>query len=161
MISFAMHSVHNSFSFQLPISLMELVLSLQHLYSFLSRYQSADSLCWLWYVFVDVFVGLISIFMRFNARASIIKMASTSSNKVQEFKEYIANRIRIWTEELLLQHFQQSGHDVQRCIPWCEGQGRLSYAGHRLASTPNEVVNCSSMVAIPMQNKKEILNNKR
>ena len=39
--------------------------------------------------------------------------------------------------------------------------GQLSYAGHRLASTPNQVLNRSCMVAIPMQNKKEILNNER
>ena len=36
------------------------------LINFLSRHQSAETLCWLWYVVV---VGLISIFMRSNAHA--------------------------------------------------------------------------------------------
>ena len=44
--------------------------------SFLSRHRSAETLCWLWYVVVVV--GLISIFMRSNAHALELKMASTS-----------------------------------------------------------------------------------
>ena len=74
------------------------------------------------------------------------------------------NRIRMVPpriEALLLQQFQQNGHDGQRCIPCFKGPGRLSYAGHSLASTPNKVLKRSCMVAIPMQNKKEILNNER
>ena len=88
---------------------------------------------------------------------------------MQEFKEYRdGNRIKtvpLRTEELLLQYFQRSGHDGQRRIPRCEGPGRpLSYTGHSIADTqltPNQVLNRSCMVAIPMQNKREILNNER
>ena len=66
-----------------------------------------------------------------------------------------ARKVPLRTKELLLQHFQGSGHDGQRRILHCE----LCWA--QLASTPNQVLNCSCMVAIPMQNKKEILNNER
>ena len=71
----------------------------------------------------------------------------------------MANKIKkipLRTKWLYQQHFQQSGHDCQRCIPRREGQ--LSYAWH---SIPNQVHNHSCMVAIPMQNKKGMLNNER
>ena len=71
----------------------------------------------------------------------------------------MANKIRripLRTEWLYLQHFQPSGHDFQCRILRCEG--RLSLCLAQLASTQNQVLNRSCIVAIPMQNKKKMLN---
>ena len=48
---------------------------------------------------------------------------------------------------------------IVRAYPALRGPAQLCLA--QLASTPNQVLNCSCMVAIPMQNKKEMLNNER
>ena len=69
-------------------------------------------------------------------------------------------RVPLRTKELFLQHFQQSGHDGPSA-PYTALQELARLCQAQLASTQNQVFNCSCMVAIPMQNKKEILNNER
>ena len=68
-------------------------------------------------------------------------------------------RTPLRTEWLYLQHFQRSGHDLSAPYPALRGPAQLCLA--QLASTPNQVLNRSCVVAIPMQNKKEMLNNER
>ena len=69
-------------------------------------------------------------------------------------------RVPLRTKKLFLQHFQRSGHDGPSA-PYTALQELAWLCQAQLASTPNQVLNRSCMVAIPMQNKKEILNNER
>ena len=69
-------------------------------------------------------------------------------------------RIPLRTKWFYLQHFQRSGHDCQR-VSRAARAGGSAMPGTAIASTPNQVLNRSCMVAIPMQNKKKMLNNER
>ena len=126
-------------------------------------------LCWLWYVVVVVVVvGLISIFMNPMRMRLNYKMASTSSNtssnkiKLATARSLrsmeMVNKIRrvpLRTEGL----FCSISSEVAMMVSAVSRAARASLCREQVASTPNQVLNRSCMVAIPMQNKKEILNN--
>ena len=95
------------------------------------------------------------------------KMASTSSNKI---------KLAAGVEGIFRWQTRSKGHLLEpngftcsissEVVMIVSAVSRAARAGSalclaQLASTPNQVLNRSCMVAIPIQNKKEMLNNER